>query len=671
MGKWIRRVVRHMGLTFVAAGGVLTGFSCGGGDVTAPTTGTIEITTATSGPEPDADGYAVSIDDGAETPLGVNATVQHDDLDPGTHSVRLTGMAANCSVEGQNPRTIAVTGDAMAQVGFAITCRATTGSLEVTAATSGPSPDPDGYTITLDGTDRGTLGVTGPVTMEGLTPGSHAVGLSGIAANCQVQGDNPQTATVTAGASTTVTFAITCTAPPPSSGTLRITTSTTGPDPDGNGYAFAVDGGTSQPIAVSTTATLANVAAGAHTVRLSGVASNCSVQGTNPRSVTVSGGATADVTFAVTCSASTGSLEITTTTTGGAPDQDGYTVAVDNASPLPIAGTATLPVPGVSPGVHQITLGGLATNCRVDGDNPRSVTVVPGATNTVAFNVNCGPRIAFVSTRDASASAPYNPDVYLMNADGKGVTRLTNTPEAEYGPAWSPDGTRIAFSRDGDIYVMNADGSGQTRLTNSASAGSPTWSPDGTKIAFVRPDGDYPDLYQEIAIMNADGTGAVPLSSSGNVGNYSSPDWSRDGSRIAFADSYEDTPDWIGVINADGSGEREINDDDECAHGPAWSTDGRIAFSSTIYGEVEGRDHPQCLPGSAISVTNPDGSGVIQLTHNSDNDFLPAWSRDDRKIAFVSYRDGNSEIYIMNADGSGQTRITNHPARDSDPSWSP
>jgi Tol biopolymer transport system component len=68
---------------------------------------------------------------------------------------------------------------------------------------------------------------------------------------------------------------------------------------------------------------------------------------------------------------------------------------------------------------------------------------------------------------------------------------------------------------------------------------------------------------------------------------------------------------------------------------------------------------------------NPDGSGVIQLTNDSKGSAGPAWSRDDRKIAFTRSRDGNSEIYVMNADGTGQTRLTNHPAGDSDPTWSP
>ena len=109
------------------------------------------------------------------------------------------------------------------------------------------------------------------------------------------------------------------------------------------------------------------------------------------------------------------------------------------------------------------------------------------ATLVMFFVLACEPSspsdIAFESLRDG------NFEIYVMNADGSGQTRLTNNPVLDGSPSWSPDGGRIAFEslRDGnvEIYVMNADGSGQTRLTNDpAFDGSPSWSPDGGRIAF-------------------------------------------------------------------------------------------------------------------------------------------------------------------------------------------
>jgi Tol biopolymer transport system component len=539
----------------------------------------------------------------------------------------------------------------------------TTGSIEITSSTTGVSPDPDGYTITLDGTDRGALDVSGGVTLEGLTEGSHTVGLSGVAANCQVQGENPRAVTVTAGASATAAFEVTCNAPPPVTGSIRITTSTTGPDPDANGYDFAVDGGTSQPIGINVTTTLANVAAGAHTVRLSGVAANCTVQGGNSRSVSVSAGVATEVSFAVSCALGTGSIVITTTTTGS-PDPDGYTVALDNGTAQAIGTNATLTIPAVSPGAHRVTVGGLATNCRAQGDNTRSVTVTAGATVTIVFSLDCIARIAFTRASEQGRDI-YVWDIYVMNADGTDQTRITTGGAA---PAWSPDGTRIAFAsaREGNwkIYVMNADGTGVRKLTNDPptdglwvnSDGSPTWSPDGTRIAFHR----YDRGFSEIMVMNADGSGVRQLTTSVEGTSHGVPDWSRDGSRIAFEEWLEGDPadHLILVMNSDGTDQQFVTAVSDVVNtSPAWSTDGRIAFSG--------------YRNEDIYVRNADGTGAVQLTNDPALDLDPAWSRDDKKIAFTRYDyDTQSQgIYIMNADGSGLTRLTNGP--DSDPTWSP
>ncbi|MCY2923834.1 MAG: DPP IV N-terminal domain-containing protein, partial [Planctomycetota bacterium] len=232
-----------------------------------------------------------------------------------------------------------------------------------------------------------------------------------------------------------------------------------------------------------------------------------------------------------------------------------------------------------------------------DANGHYAFTNLPAGTYTVGeviqsgwTQTHAGPtqpglaKIAFTSDRDGYS------DIYVMNADGTGQTRLTNSGVRGFAPAFSPDGRKIAFDSAGLIYVMNADGTGQTRLTNGAGDEiRPAFSPDGTKIAF---DSDR-DGNCEIYVMNADGTGQTRLTN--NAAVDLAPTFSPDGRKIAFA--------------SDRDGNYEIY------------------------------------------VMNADGTAQTRLTNNAASDYDPTFSPDGSKIAFVSSRDGNFEIYVMNADG--------------------
>lgn len=102
-----------------------------------------------------------------------------------------------------------------------------------------------------------------------------------------------------------------------------------------------------------------------------------------------------------------------------------------------------------------------------------------------------GTRIAFLSVEGTEASS-----IYVMNSDGTDRTRLTDPSIWAFGsPAWSPDGSRIAFvvldreDKSTDLYLMNADGGALTRLTDDGAVGSPAWAPDGSRIVYATDSG--------------------------------------------------------------------------------------------------------------------------------------------------------------------------------------
>ena len=262
-----------------------------------------------------------------------------------------------------------------------------------------------------------------------------------------------------------------------------------------------------------------------------------------------------------------------------------------------------------------------------------------------------GNKIAFERVSDSCCWSA----IFVMNADGTGIEQLTDNDSYESMPVWSPDGTKIAFEKyqDGDhaIFVVNADGTGIQQLiaTDTIVIEPPAWSPDGTKIAFTSDrDGRW-----DIFVVNADGTGIEQLTD--NDSYDSDAVWSPDGTKIAFNRGWG-----IFVMNADGTGIEQLTDprrpkSHDWDSDPVWSPDGtKIAFEglrgSTVatwgpYGDTQ------------IFVMNADGTGVKQLTDNEHSSDDPVWSPDGTKIAFNGRPDGRSEIFVMNADGSNVTAL--------------
>ena len=267
------------------------------------------------------------------------------------------------------------------------------------------------------------------------------------------------------------------------------------------------------------------------------------------------------------------------------------------------------------------------------------------------------PRIVFASNHDGNWLG--NWDIYSMDVNGDNLVQLSDHPGSDWLLACSPDGRRIAFTSERgvthDLYVMDSDGNNVIRLTqDNFIEGRPSWSPDGTRIAFA--SSRWPVRNYEIYAMDADGNNLINLTK--HKWLDSRPSWSPDGRKIAFAstrDGLLNTPEHIFVMNADGKERRNLTGDTDLTQNwsPTWSPDGRmIAF------------HSQHIfaPGLRYQIyaITAEGENLERLTEEGSNRF-PAYSPDGTKIAFVSTRDGDNNIYLMDTNGRNAVKLTRTP----------
>src|SRR5436190_7846757 len=281
-----------------------------------------------------------------------------------------------------------------------------------------------------------------------------------------------------------------------------------------------------------------------------------------------------------------------------------------------------------------LALGVLLAGCSEPNQPLSPKSYAPQLSQTAANGV--AGKITFQSNRNG------NFDIFVMNADGSGVTQLTSHPFDEYLPLFSPDGSRIAFARclvTCDIVLINADGSGERTILNDGFPGA--WSPDGNRIALGGAAGTG---IEGIYVVNVDGSGLVRVLDPDFI-----TDWSPDGRQLMIV-SGRDGDLELYATPLDGSPVTKLTDNtaDDNA-GTGWSPDGsRIAFNSNRGGA-----------GQDVYVMNADGSGVTQLTPNDGfDDDGPVWSPDASQIAFESNRAGDEQIFVMNVDGSDVRQLT-------------
>ncbi|GAA1416114.1 hypothetical protein GCM10009639_70330 [Kitasatospora putterlickiae] len=289
--------------------------------------------------------------------------------------------------------------------------------------------------------------------------------------------------------------------------------------------------------------------------------------------------------------------------------------------------------------------------------------------------------------------------IFTVTADGKTRQQLTQPPEQtrDDHPAWSPDGTTIAFDRTsgdsrGRLWITGVDGRKAQQLGALCEADAPdclneaettpAWSPDGTRLAFTRawgesdPEDDqiqYSDLY----VIATDGTTAQRITFLNNdvpySGDVTDPAWSPDGTQIVF--SYRTSATGqpansraLYLVNADGTGLHRLTPWElRAGERASWSPDGGHILFTSYPGDTDN------APGGGIYTVQPDGTAIEALTPDpSDTTYGNAtYSPDGTTIAFAqAAAGGTSELYTMNSDGTDVARLSDTPGHEEGrPTW--
>lgn len=261
-------------------------------------------------------------------------------------------------------------------------------------------------------------------------------------------------------------------------------------------------------------------------------------------------------------------------------------------------------------------------------------------------------------------------EIFVVDQDGN-LEQLTDNEFNDWGATWSPDRSQIAFRSDRDgltrIFVMDVDGSNVEAVTpqtlwagDLGRTGTPAWSPDGTSIAFEAYDAYAQNANFNIYVTNLENgmTEAVSL----HPNDEWHPQFSPDGAEIAYARSDRDQNCYTGcdifVMNADGNNVRQYTFTKGMDVFPQWSPDGsQIMF------------HSERTGNSDIFVMDANGYNQTNVTNSSTLERVPQWSPDGNSIVFRSERDGDSDIFVMNLRNGEVEAVTESDANQLFPDW--
>ena len=262
-----------------------------------------------------------------------------------------------------------------------------------------------------------------------------------------------------------------------------------------------------------------------------------------------------------------------------------------------------------------------------------------------------GSRLVFINKQDSQNA------IYTCGFDGHAPRRLTESQAITLFPAWSPDGTAIAYTSyaggSPSIVIRRID-SGQTRrIAYDGINITPTWVPGQPGLAAtLSVSGD-----EEIYLLTESGKIDKRLTDSWGIDV--SPTFSPDGKKMAFVSKRAGTPQ-IYIKHLETDETRRLTYEGSYNTEPDWSPDGeKIVYSAMDGGKAD------------IFVIGTDGEGLTQLTRNAGSNESPAWSPDGTLIVFSSTRSGTAKLYVMTASGTDQRPLLDMAGEQILPDWSP